>query len=48
MSEETTRFIYGTRSLDTWDDYTATLYSTYGLQQYIDMGVSTLQEAGIL
>ena len=48
VSEETTRFIYGTRSLDTWDDYTATLYSTYGLQQYIDMGVSTLQEAGIL
>ena len=48
VTEETTRFIYGARSLDTWDDYVATLYNTYGLQQYIDLGTETLREAGII
>lgn len=48
VSEETTRFIYGTRALDTFADFADTLYKTYGLQQYIDMGAQTLKEAGIM
>ncbi len=48
VTEETTLFIYGKRSFDTWDKYVDTLYQTYGLQQYLDMGTAALKEAGLL
>ena len=48
VSEETTRFIYGTRDLSTWGDYVSTLDKTYGLQQYVELGTETLKGAGIL
>ena len=48
VTEETTLFIYGKRSFDTWDKYVDTLYNTYGLQQYLDMGTAALKEAGLL
>lgn len=48
VNEETTRFIYGTRDLSTWEDYVNTLYNTYSLKQYIDLGTQTLKEAEII
>lgn len=48
VTEETTRFIYGTRDMATWEDYRDDLYELYGLSAYIDTGVKNLKEAGIL
>lgn len=48
VTEETTRFIYGTRELTTWESYKSSLYEIYGLQDYIDIGVKNLKEAGII
>lgn len=48
VTEETTRFIYGTRDLATWEDYKDNLYNLYGLQEYIDIGVENLKGAGII
>jgi putative aldouronate transport system substrate-binding protein len=48
VTEETTRFIYGTRDLATWEDYKSNLYNLYGLQEYIDIGIENLKGAGII
>ncbi len=48
VTEEATRFIYGTRDLATWDEYVNTLFNLYGLQQYIDVGTENLKGAGII
>ena len=48
VTEETARFLYGKRSFDTFNDFSNTLYKTYGVQQYIDTGTKAMKEAGIL
>ncbi len=47
VTEETTRFIYGKRALDTFDAYVSVLYDSYGLKDYLDLGIETLRQAGI-
>lgn len=47
VTEETTRFIYGKRDLATFDEYVSVLMGTYGLQDYIDLGIDTMNQAGI-
>ncbi|HML47237.1 MAG TPA: ABC transporter substrate-binding protein, partial [Clostridia bacterium] len=46
--EEVTKFIYGQRSLDEWDQFVDTLFKTYNLQDYLDQAESDLREAGLI
>ena len=47
VTEETTRFLYGKQDIEAFDAYVQVLYNTYGLQDYLDLGVQTLRKAGI-
>ena len=46
--EEVTKFIYGQRSLDEWDQFADTLYNTYNLQAYLDQAEADLRDAGLI
>ncbi|HWR10370.1 MAG TPA: extracellular solute-binding protein [Rectinemataceae bacterium] len=48
VTEESVRFLYGKRSFDTFDDFVNTLYKTYGIQQYLDLGTKNMKNAGLL
>ncbi len=48
VEEETIRFLYGKRDIATFDDFVATLFDVYGLQQYLDLGTANLTDANIL
>jgi len=48
VNEESVRFMYGKRPMSEFDNFVKTLYSTYNLQQYLDLGTKNLKAAGIL
>lgn len=46
--EQVARFIYGSRSMDEWDDFIKTLYDSYSLQTYIDTANASLKKLGYI
>jgi putative aldouronate transport system substrate-binding protein len=46
--EQVSQFIYGTRSMNEWDNFIDTLYNSYSLQAYIDAANETLTELGYI
>ena len=44
--EEITRFIYGERSLDEWDEYVDTILNVFGLSTYLDSAKAELASKG--
>jgi hypothetical protein len=46
--EQLTQFIYGTRSMDEYDSFVQTLYTSYNLEAYLTSAVEQLTAMGII